>query len=75
MEEALYLIKHRLRNEVVIDVAQRWLLGCGKSLWLVLTSGQRAYPFEFTPLVQRAGEMMVRADPATLGIGPRNSVH
>ena len=60
MEEALYLIKHRVRDEVVIDIAQRWLLGCGKEIW-VLLSGQRAYPVEATPLVQRAGEMMVRA--------------
>jgi hypothetical protein len=61
LDEALYLIRHRVRDEVVIDLAQRWLLGCGKEIWIVLTSGERAYPFEATPLSAVAGEMMVRA--------------
>ena len=69
MEEALYLVKYRVRDEVVCDVAQRWLLGCGKEFWLLL-GGQRAYPFEWKPLAPMLGEMMVR--------GPtrdRRSVH
>jgi hypothetical protein len=61
MDEALYLIKHRVRDEVAEDIAQRLCLECGKEIWIVLTSGQRAYPFEHVPLVQRAGEMMVRS--------------
>ena len=60
MDDALYLIRHRVHNDVVSDVAQRWCLGCGKEIW-VLLSGQRAYPVEYVRLVQRAGEMMVRA--------------
>jgi hypothetical protein len=60
MDRALYLIVHEVRGEIAQDIAQRWEHGCGKTLWITL-SGQRAYPLEFTPLVQRAGEMMVRA--------------
>jgi hypothetical protein len=42
MEEALYLIKHRVRDEVAFDVALRVLLSGGEERWLIPTSGHRA---------------------------------
>jgi len=48
--EGLFLILHKVRGEVAYDVAQRWLLGCGKEIWLIPTSGHRAYPLEYKPL-------------------------
>jgi len=50
MDEALYLVKHRVRDEVAFDVALRLALSGGRQLWLIPTSGHRAYPFEYKPL-------------------------
>ena len=48
--DELYLIAHRVRGEVAYDVAQRWLLSNGRPLWLIPTSGHRAYPLRWMRL-------------------------
>ena len=68
MDEALYLIKHRPQDEVVSEIAQRWVFCSRKEVWIILTTGQRAYPREWTPLSAVAGEMMVRSLPAASGV-------
>ena len=62
MEEELYLIKHRVRDEVAYDVALRIHLSGGQERWLIPTSGHRAYPFAYKALVPIAGEMTECAD-------------
>ena len=62
MEEALYLIKHRVRGEVAFDVALRVLLSGGEERWLIPTSGHRAYPLAYKALAPIAGEMTECAD-------------
>jgi hypothetical protein len=49
MEER-YLIAHVVRGEVAYDVAQRLLLSNGRALWLIPTSGHRAYPLRWMRL-------------------------
>ena len=66
MEEALYLIKHRVRDKVAFDVAQRLALSGGRELWLIPTSGHRAYPFAYTPLSPLVEGMTECADWRTL---------
>jgi len=55
MDEALYLIKHRVRDKVAFDVAQRLALSGGRELWLIPTSGHRAYPLAYKALAQLPG--------------------
>jgi hypothetical protein len=62
MEEALYLIKHRVRDEVAFDVALRVLLSGGQEVWLIPTSGHRAYPLEYKPLTPLVAGMTKCAD-------------
>src|SRR5262249_38235390 len=50
--EELFLIAHKVRGEIAYDVAQRWLLSNGEPLWLVPTSGHRAYPLRWMRLDQ-----------------------
>ena len=50
MEEALYLIKHRVRDAVAYDVALRILPIGGEELWLIPTSGHRIYPLAYKAL-------------------------
>jgi hypothetical protein len=46
----LFLIAHKVRGEVAYDVAQRILLSSGEALWLIPTSGHRAYPLRWQRL-------------------------
>ena len=62
MDEALYLIKHRVRDEIAFDVALRVLLSDGEERWLIPTSGHRAYPLAYKALGPIAGEMTECAD-------------
>jgi hypothetical protein len=55
MDEALYLISHRVRRELAYDVALRVLLSGGEERWLIPTSGQ--YPLAYKALAPIAGEM------------------
>jgi hypothetical protein len=48
--EELFLIAHKVRGEVAYDVAQRLLLSNGRPLWLIPTSGHRAYPLRWLRL-------------------------
>jgi hypothetical protein len=48
--EELYLIAHVVRGEVAYDIAQRLLLSNGRPLWVVPTSGHRAYPLRWMRL-------------------------
>src|SRR5262249_59691878 len=51
MDEQRYLIVHKVRGEAAIDVAQRFVIG-REDVWLIPTSGHRAWPFHFQPLDQ-----------------------
>ena len=51
--DALYLISHRVRGELAYDVALRVLRSGGEELWLIPTSGHRAYPLAYKHLRQR----------------------
>jgi len=62
MDEALYLIKHRVRDKVAFDVAQRLALSGGRELWLIPTSGHRAYSLAYKALAPIAGGMTECAD-------------
>ena len=55
--DALYLISHRVRGELAYDVALRVLRSGGEELWLIPTSGHRAYPLAYKALAPIAGEM------------------
>jgi hypothetical protein len=48
--EELFLIAHKVHGQVAYDVAQRWLLSNGRPLWLIPTSGHRAYPLRWLKL-------------------------
>ena len=48
--DALYLISHRVRGELAYDVALRVLRSGGEELWLIPTSGHRAYPLAYKAL-------------------------
>ena len=54
--DALYLIVHKVRGQVAIDVAQRVVIG-DEDVWLIPTSGHRAYPFSYQPLGDSAERM------------------
>ena len=54
--DALYLIVHKVRGQVAIDVAQRVVIG-EEDVWLIPTSGHRAYPFSYQPLGDSAERM------------------
>ena len=62
MEEALYLIKHRVRDKVAYDVALRVFRSGGEELWLIPTSGHRAYPLAYKPLAPTMEGMTQCAD-------------
>jgi hypothetical protein len=47
--DGLHLIVHKVRGQAAIDVAQRVLIG-DEDVWLIPTSGHRAYPFSYQPL-------------------------
>ena len=48
--DALYLISHRVRGKLAYDVALRVPRGGGEELWLIPTSGHRAYPLAYKAL-------------------------
>jgi hypothetical protein len=48
--EELFLIAHKVRGQLAFDIAQRWLLSNGRALWLIPTSGDRAYPLRWMRL-------------------------
>ena len=52
MDEELYLIVHKVRGSPALDVAQRILLSGGEELWLIPTSGHRAYPLRWRALAE-----------------------
>ena len=56
--EGLHLIVHKVRGQAAIDVAQRIIIG-HRDVWLIPTSGHRAYPFRSIPL---DGSLAVSAD-------------
>jgi len=45
--DGLYLISHKVRNEVAFDVALRVALSGGEEIWFIPTSGHGAYPYEW----------------------------
>jgi hypothetical protein len=48
--EELFLIAHKVRGEIAYDVAERLLLSNGRPLWLIPTSGHKAYPLRWMRL-------------------------
>jgi hypothetical protein len=48
--DELYLISHRVRGELAYDVALRVHRSGGEELWLIPTSGHRAYPLAYKAL-------------------------
>jgi hypothetical protein len=54
--DALYLIVHKVRGQAAIDVAQRVVIG-DEDVWLIPTSGHRAYPFAHQALGDSAERM------------------
>ena len=48
--DELFLIAHKVRGSVAYDVAQRIYLSGGEELWLIPTSGHRAYPLRWQRL-------------------------
>ena len=54
--DALYLISHRVRGELAYDVAVRFAIG-DEDVWMVPTSGHRAYPFQWKALAPMLSEM------------------
>ena len=53
---ALYLISHRVRGELHYDVALRFAIG-NEDVWMIPTSGHRAYPFQWKALAPMLGNM------------------
>jgi len=60
--DALYLISHRVRGELAYDVALRVFRSGGEELWLIPTSGHRAYPLAYKPLAPTMEGMTQCAD-------------
>jgi hypothetical protein len=60
--DALYLISHRVRGELAYDVALRVLRSGGEELWLIPTSGHRAYPLAYKALTPTVDGMTKCAD-------------
>ena len=54
--DALYVIAHKVRNEVAFDVALRFKIG-NEDVWMIPTSGHRAYPFQWKALAPMLGGM------------------
>jgi hypothetical protein len=48
--DALYLIVHKVRGQPAFDVAQRFALSGEEEMWMIPTSGHRAYPFAYQAL-------------------------
>jgi hypothetical protein len=48
--DELFLVAHKVRGQIAYDVAQRILLSGGEELWLIPTSGHRAYPLRWQRL-------------------------
>jgi hypothetical protein len=42
--DSLYLIAHKVRGQLAFDVAVRVALSGGEEIWMIPTSGHRAYP-------------------------------
>src|SRR5215469_6909310 len=59
--DALYLISHRVRGELAYDVALRVLRSGGEELWLIPTSGHRAYPLAYKALAAPTVEGMTES--------------
>lgn len=51
MSEELYLILHKVRGEPAFDVAQQLVFG-NELMWIIPTSGHRAYPYVYMRLDQ-----------------------
>jgi hypothetical protein len=54
--DGLHLILHKVRGQAAIDVAQRVIIG-DEDVWLIPTSGHRAYPFAHQALCDSAERM------------------
>jgi len=59
----LHLILHKVRGRAAIDVAQRVVIG-DEDVWLIPTSGHRAYPFAHQDLGESVERMTKFADGA-----------
>jgi hypothetical protein len=57
--DALYLIVHKVRGQPAFDVAQRFALSGGEEIWMIPTSGHRAYPFAHQALGGSFDDMTV----------------
>jgi hypothetical protein len=62
--DALYLIVHKVRGQPALDIAQRFALSGGEEIWLIPTSGHRAYPFAHQALGDSFDYMTVFANGA-----------
>ena len=54
--DGLHLIVHKVKGQAAIDVAQRVVIG-DEDVWLIPTSGHRAYPFAHQALGDSAERM------------------
>ena len=50
--DELYLILHKVRGQAAIDVATRIYLSRGDCIWWIPTSGHRAWPLRWQPLME-----------------------
>jgi hypothetical protein len=55
--DGLHLILHKVKGQAAIDVAQRVVIG-DEDVWLIPTSGHRAYPFAHQALGDSAERMI-----------------
>ena len=55
--DGLHLILHKVRGQAAIDVAQRVVIG-DEDVWLIPTSGHRAYPLRWQPLPESLTESL-----------------
>jgi len=55
--DGLHLIVHKVRGQAAIDVAQRVVIG-DEDVWLIPTSGHRAYPLRWQPLPESLTESL-----------------
>ena len=53
-DDCLYLIQHKVRGQPSLDIAARLVIG-NEDVWLIPTSGHRAYPLEWRPLGESFG--------------------
>ena len=61
----LYLILHKVRGQAAVDVAQRVVIG-DEDVWLIPTSGHRAWPIRYEALIPLLGNIEGSAEWAAL---------